>query len=250
MQIDLITRQTLVTPEAPTTLAAVDPLDRDAASDEIVVTTTRSLIRLVLVAAETASRFEREAIGHDPVAWMLAPRDLFAGRSAVEACLSREECLRAVLLHGLSIGLDADPMTLDALMAEDDDVDADRFDEADVADGSGTDLDAADRANGAEQETLRLWTSFLIAERGTGTIQAFDAVVAGDRLEAETKLRARHGAAVGDAIEVSEGFDPSSPMAEALLSPAVADMLEQVAADPYSPLAKGLSVSFEQRFAA
>ena len=248
MQIDTIKRETFIEPEAPTVPAAVDPLDCDAAGDEVVVTTTRGLIRLVLVAVETASRFEREAIGHDAVAWMLAPRELFAGRSAVEACLSREECLRAVLLHGLSIGLDADPMTLDALMADDEEDDVEGFDAADVA--SGEDDDVADRPNGVGAARPRLWTSFLVAERETGTIQAFDAVVASDRIEAETRLRARHGSALTEAIEVSEGFDASSPLAEALVSPAVADMLDQVAADPGSPLAKGLSVYIEQRFAA
>jgi hypothetical protein len=64
------------------------------------------------------------------------------------------------------------------------------------------------------------------------------------------RLRARHGSAIAYDVEISEGFDPAAPMAEALVSPAVADMLAQVAADPGSPLAKGLSVYIEQRFAA
>lgn len=133
-------------------------------------------------------------------------------------------------------------MTLDALMA--DDGEADDGGEDHQAD------DEADRGENRDAERPRLWTSFLVDECAGGTIQAFDAVVAGDRVEAETRLRARHGSAIADAIEITEGFDPNSPMAEALVSPAVADMLEQVAADPGSPLAKGLSVYIEQRFAA
>ncbi|MBP2513843.1 hypothetical protein [Sphingomonas sp. PvP018] len=210
----------------------IDPLDHDAAGDEVVVTTWRGLIRLALVAADTASRFEREAIGHDPMAWMLAPRELFEGRSAIEACLGREECLRAVLLHGLSIDLDAKPVELDALMDDDEASDDD------------------DHPWEADDERPRLWTSFHVAESEGGTIQAFDAVIAKDRVDAESRLRARHGAATAGAIDILEGFDPTLPLAEALVSPAVADILVQVAADPGSPLAAGLSVYIEQRFAA
>jgi hypothetical protein len=250
MQIDAIASagtESILSAPLP---ALIDPLDHDEPHDEMMVTTRRGLIRLALVAADTGSRFEREGIGHDPVAWMMTPRALFEGRSAIDACLEREECLRAVLLHGLSIGLDADPMTLDALMAADDDEEED-FDGLETAyDGDhGIDMDTMRRMQ-KDGERPRLWTSFLVDDREGGTIQAFDAVVAGDRFEAETRLRARHGPAIADAIEISEGFDPNTPLAEALVSPAVADMLEQVAANPGSLLAKGLSVHIEQRFAA
>ena len=250
MQTNAISRATRDTVEAALPPFMIDPLDHDEADDGIVMTTTRGLIRLALVAADTAARFEREAVGHDPVAWMIAPRALFGGRSAIEACTTREDCLRAVLLHGLSIGLDADPMTLDALMADDDE-DEDEGEPFDCSDAPHEeDRDDFDHRGRADEERPRLWTSFLVDERAGGTIQAFDAVVAEDRAEAETRLRARHGPAIAEAIEITEGFDPNSPMAEALVSPAVADMLEQVAADPGSPLAKGLSVYIEQRFAA
>lgn len=257
MQINAIARAKPETFETSARPFLIDPLDFDEADDEVVVTTKRGLVRLALVAADTASRFEREAIGHDPVAWMIAPRALFDGRTAIDACLAREDCLRAVLLHGLAIGLDADPMTLDALMDDEEDEaaldDADPFEEASVAGaegGHGDGEDAVDRRRRPQGGGPRLWTSFLVDERAGGTIQAFDAVVAGDRSEAETRLRARHGSNLADAIEISEGFDPNTPMAEALVSPAVADMLAQVAADPASPLAAGLSVYIEQRFAA
>ncbi|MGA1799351.1 hypothetical protein VH567_11290 [Sphingomonas sp. 4RDLI-65] len=253
MQINAISRATMDTVEAALPPFMIDPLDHDEADDGIVVTTTRGLIRLALVAADTAARFEREAVGHDPVAWMIAPRALFGGRSAIEACMAREDCLRAVLLHGLSIGLDADPMTLDALMADDDEDEGEdeSFNGADSPHAPHEeDRDDFDHPGRTDEERPRLWTSFLVDERAGGTIQAFDAVVAEDRAEAETRLRARHGPAIAEAIEITEGFDPNSPMAEALVSPAVADMLEQVAADPGSPLAKGLSVYIEQRFAA
>ena len=55
----------------------------------------------------------------DPVAWLLAPRALFGGRRPLDACQDRTGFLRAALLHGLSLGLDADPQEVDALADDD-----------------------------------------------------------------------------------------------------------------------------------
>jgi hypothetical protein len=57
------------------------------------------------------------------------------------------------------------------------------------------------------------------------------------------------GSATAADLEVVKGFDRSLPLVEALLSPAMTDLLKQVAADPASPLAEGLSLSVQQRFA-
>lgn len=111
-----------------------DPMANDRADDVLVVTSRRALCRVAYVAAETASRFEREKIKHDPVAWMLAPRRLFGGKAALDACLERDAFLRAALLHGLSLGLDADPEQLDDLIDEEDEQDHD---------GSASRVDAA-----------------------------------------------------------------------------------------------------------
>jgi hypothetical protein len=222
-----------------------DPLDWDSIDDAMIVTTRRSLLRLALVASETASRFAREHVGIDPMAWMLAPRRLFDGRAAIDGCLGRDECLRAVLLHGLAIGMDADPAEIDAL-SEDDDDDADDLDT--VAENANDRLVAPLEEAGSHGP--RLWTSFLIVQNEAGAVQAFDALIAADRREAEARLWARHGVRLADEMEIVEGFDRNRPLAEALISPALADMLVQVAADPGSPLAEGLSVSVMQRFAA
>ncbi len=96
-----------------------DPLDPDCVGDFPVVTTRRRLVRLALVATETAARFQREGGDHDPMAWMLASRELFEGRDAIEATLELSNCTRAILLHGLGLGLDADPAVIDDLAAED-----------------------------------------------------------------------------------------------------------------------------------
>lgn len=95
-----------------------DPLDPDSRSDTPLLVTRRRLIRLALVAAETGARFQRDGLDHDPVAWMLAPRELFDGRDGIEGSLALTGCLRAILLHGLAIGLDADPALMDELIED------------------------------------------------------------------------------------------------------------------------------------
>lgn len=255
MRMDIIEKDVAVMEQAAHGMLQDDPLDRDAHGDELIVTTRRSLLRVALVATETATRFERERIEVDPMAWMLAPRRLFDGRSALDGCLGRDECLRAILLHGLSLGLDADPDEIDALGREDED-------EArpDEGDGMHHDDDGAYEDNGTQASALlsplrgarrpQLFTSLLVARSGADEVQAFDAVVADDRAEAEARLLARHGNTLAGSIEIVEGFDPTQPLVEALVSSALTDMLMQVAGDPACSLAKGLSVSVRQRFAA
>ena len=109
-----------------------DPAAPDNEADVEIVTTRRAITRVVMVAAETASRFEREALPHDPVAWMCAPRRLFLGGCAIDACLALEDFERAILLHGLSLGIDAEPADIDELVSDDDVVDY----EASVTEGS------------------------------------------------------------------------------------------------------------------
>jgi hypothetical protein len=242
MYIDTMKQTPVITGGAADALRYEDPLDQDSHDDALLVTTRRGLLRVALVAAETASRFVREAEDVDPMAWMLAPRRLFAGRAAIDACLDRDECLRGILLHGLSIGLDADPDEIDALGGDDD---QDRIDDLDEIEDQSDTSDLAERA-----KRPRLWTSLLVGRCEADEVQAFDAVVADDRFEAEARLRARHGAALAGELQVVEGFDPNLPLVEALVSSALADILVQVASDPASPLAKGLSVSVKQRFAA
>lgn len=98
--------------------AYTDPLDPDLAIDAPILVTRRRLIRLALVATEAGARFQREASEHDTMAWMLAPRKLFGGRDAIDATLEREHCMRALLLHGLGLGLDALPADIDELSAD------------------------------------------------------------------------------------------------------------------------------------
>lgn len=103
----------------PESVEFLDPLDPDLPSDLAVTLSHRQLGRLVFIAAETGARFEREGANVDPVGWLFAPRDLFNGRQAIVACKEREPFVSAIILHGLSIGFDADPNEIDALMSDD-----------------------------------------------------------------------------------------------------------------------------------
>ncbi len=106
-------------------LPYVDPLDDDHQSDAKMIISHRQLARLALIAAETGSRFERERSEADPLAWLYSPRELFDGLPAILACQERASFLRAVILHSLSIGLDADPHEIDRLLADDEQNDVD-----------------------------------------------------------------------------------------------------------------------------
>ena len=105
--------------DAPS-MAFLDPLDPDLTSDPQLTLSHRELGRLVFIAAETGARCEREGAEVDPVSWLFAPRVLFGGRQAVVACKERQAFVSAIILHGLSIGFDADPSEIDVLVAEGD----------------------------------------------------------------------------------------------------------------------------------
>jgi len=127
----------------PAALVFPDPLDDDLADDECVVLTRRRLVRLALVACETGARFQRDGVRHDPMAWMLAPRRLFGGRTAIDACMELDGCNRAIVLHGLALGLDVDAEEIDDLLSDETgDIDgpcvrgSQAVTEADIKDGS------------------------------------------------------------------------------------------------------------------
>ncbi|MGI4949748.1 MAG: hypothetical protein ACRYHC_13845, partial [Janthinobacterium lividum] len=190
-----------------------------------------------------------------PMTWMLAPRALFSGASALDACLERDACLRGVLLHGLSLGLDADPAAIDALSADDmddDDGDGDdslRADRGDLGCDGGAGRVPDHPAGGGFSHEPRLFTATVVANDGFETVQAFHASLATEEAEVAGRLYMRMGAAMADALIV-DGFDPTAPLVVALVSPALCDTLALVAADPASPLAAGLDLNVEQRFLA
>lgn len=98
-----------------------DPLDLDRASDLLISMTNRQLSRILFIAADTAARIQREQSSGDPMAWLFSPRRLFGGLAAVSACKDRDNFIRAIVLHGLSLGFDADPDEIDLLLQDDED---------------------------------------------------------------------------------------------------------------------------------
>jgi hypothetical protein len=265
-----------------------DPLDEDLKSDAALRVTRRGLTRLAVIAAETGARFQREGEGEDPMNWLLSPRRLFAGGTAIEAVLRREDFLRALLLHGLSLGLDAEPEFIDDLLSDSDDGDdacveddvelsvatiagrgaglsrtpARRAGRQDakrevvstprpprVAGSSADTGDAVDEGRPARLEP-RLFTATLVHDDGRMILQAFHASICSGALEAVQRLSARYGAVAASEAELTEGFDPGSAFAEVLVSPAISDMLRLVESEPCGELAMGLDLNLEQRFAA
>ena len=96
----------------------LDPLEHGEA-DETLTLTLRQIVRVTLVATEVGARFQRDGIAADPMAWMLAPRRAFADIPPIEACVTHDDCARAVLIHGLGLDLDLERAELDALMDDD-----------------------------------------------------------------------------------------------------------------------------------
>jgi len=93
---------------------SLDPLQDE--SGGMMAVQRVSLVRIACVAAETGARMQREGLYVDPVGWMVAPLELFEGRAPIEACMEREACSKAILLHGLGLGLDGDPSFIDRLL--------------------------------------------------------------------------------------------------------------------------------------
>jgi hypothetical protein len=191
--------------------------------------------RIVMLAAETGARFERDGILADPAAWMVAPRRLFGGTSAVEACREERPFLRAMLLHGLSAGLDADPELVDALVADD---------PGPVEPQTGREI-IEPRAPCLRMD---LYTATVVCERPASTSHIFHACMAFGADDVVRELRKRVGGEAGRQARVRKGFDPSDPIAVENVSPALGAVLLEVASNASSPLGHGLNILIEHRF--
>lgn len=222
-----------------------DPLDPDAPEDVSVTTSSRRMMRLAIAAADVGSRFAREGLQHDPVAWMLTPRLVFDGRTAMDACQDLRCFKRSVVLHALGLGLDADPDAIDDLLDEDG---ADATDPDVGAAASDVEEPSASDAQDVRLCRPQLLTCWLdVVQRGE-RLFAFCAIVTDRPGELVERIIGRYGSCAEHA-EFAVGFDQTSPWATAMISNAMADTLRLAAADPGSPLASGLDVVVEQRFA-
>jgi hypothetical protein len=224
-----------------------DPLDDDADDDEVVVTTRRAIGRVALVATETAGRFQREAVEHDPMSWLLAPRRVFDGAAAVDACLTRDACMRGILVHGLGLGLDVERSAVDALLAsdgEDDDFDEREFDY--LYGGGAGGASQSDRDAVARSTRLRLFTATIAETRENRMLQAFHASVARSASEVRARLAGRFGPDLADVADIRLGIHPSAPLVIALVPSPVAAMIVKMGEDCASSAARTFAVDIQQ----
>lgn len=215
-----------------------DPLDPDLPGDAELTTTRRALCRVATVAAEAGARFQREASPVDPMGWMLSPRRMFDGASALEACLDRDHFVRAIILHGLSLGVDADPEVLRRLATDDEDFPR---------------LSRPRRGRSGRKKSCAkpiLYCATIAFEGGGVVLQAFHASVARHPAEVIRRLRNRFGEDVLELADVREGFQASSPLAIALVPAAIAEMLREVERDSASPRYATFSFDTEHRLEA
>lgn len=77
-----------------------------------------SIVRIACVAAETGARMQRDGLRVDPLGWMITPVELFRGLPPIEACMERDACAKAVLLHGLGLHPASGPDVLEQLIAQ------------------------------------------------------------------------------------------------------------------------------------
>lgn len=220
----------------PATPLYDDPLERDRADDVIVAATRRGLTRLALIAAETGSRFQREGEGRDPMAWLLAPRRLFAGSTAIEACLAREGFMRALMLQGLSLGLDAEPAQIDALLCDA---------PGEVGGGfwEGGEPAGPPRYPARRQ---RLYSAMIVIARGGELVHLFHASVAPSASVVRERIRARFGTAAAAQADIHIGVDLDCPTTSEMLPPAFRVMVERGRRVRWSSMA-GLDVTVEHR---
>ena len=240
-----------ISPLSSEAVSAASGLDGDigtkgAGQGRPMVTSYARLVRLATIAAETGARFARERVAEDPVAWLTASRRLFGGKSAIDACQSPAGLARGLLLHRLSLALDATPEQVDSLarcgIASYQDVD-------DLDDGTASNVTAlSDRWRSASGAPSRLFTAMMAERSSSFSELGFYAAIASSEEEFRGRLRRCVGDLKAWTAVVSEGFDPSAPIAMALVSEAVADMLTAISAEPDQPLARGLEVDLKQRF--
>jgi hypothetical protein len=222
----------------------LDPLAQDDPLDAVVVTTRRAIGRVAYVAAETAARFQREALPYDPMAWMSVPRAVFDGASALDACLNRDECLRGLLLHGMSLGLNIDRAAIDILMSDEDDFDEHEFRHL-YAGRAGGEHRPRSRSTGSKSR-LRLYTATIAETRDNVMVQAFHASIARNVDEVRARLAGRFGPDLADAADIRLGLHPSSPLVIALVPTSTAEVIVRMGRDCTSSAARTFAVDIQQ----
>ncbi|WP_162140004.1 hypothetical protein [Sphingomonas sp. Mn802worker] len=190
-------------------------------------------------------RFQREAVAHEPMAWLLAPRRVFDGAAAIDACLARDACVRGVILHGLGLELDADGATIDALIADDED-DERHAQKFGLVNGPGhPPRKGRNGRRPAGRARLKLYTATIVDTRDNRMRQYFHASMARDEAEVRTRLAGRFGPDVADIADIRPGIHVSAPAVMALVPQAVVEMIQKVERDGATPHARTFAVDIE-----
>lgn len=213
-------------------------------TDQVTIGRTIAAARLGYVAAELGARFVRERKDFEPITWLMSPSPLFGGRIPLHACQGSEGFRRAVILHGLGLALDAKPAHIEGVPV--------RHFLSRVAQSylrlvPPSVPDAPDRWGDGLPS---LYTCSISAELDSEHAQIFCAMLAHSAAEVRFRLRQRYGPLLEDEARVRLGFDWSEPLASAMVSEAMAHLLELAADDPSSPIASGLDFHVEQRFSS
>lgn len=242
--LDNTTRAAIPNPASRTGALFPDPLDEDDAGDEIVLTTRRAIGRVALVATETASRFQREAMEHDPMAWMYSPRSVFDGAAAIDACLDLDSCLRGILVHGLGLGLDVERPVVEALLASEDD-DFDELEARHLYGNRPSRRGKADAGRAGRTSRVRMYTATIVDTRDNRMSQIFHASMARDATEVRTRLAGRFGPDVAELADIRLGVHVSSPPVMALVPQAVIELIRNMERESFKPHTRTFAVDIE-----
>jgi hypothetical protein len=109
--------------------------------------------------------------------------------------------------------------------------------------------EGASSSRSDSEAPAQLYTATIVHEDEQAAIYVYAAMIAKSAAEMRRRLRARVGGFLEDAAVVKLGFDWSEPIACAMVSAAMADVLTLAAEDPNSSIALGLDFQVDQRFA-
>lgn len=217
-----------------------DPLAADSPTDVTLPLTDKMLDRLVIAAVETGARFERESLPCDPLAWLYSPQPPFGGERPLEVCLTASGLMRCIMFHSLDLELGTPKNLVDHILR----------DEGFLVKQAPSDRQWHTDRGGDRVESGRvLYTAMIVDVQADQIHHVYHAMMACDLAEAKWLLRMRYGSRLADKATVQQGFDASTPLAVSMVSDAMGQILELVAANPQSTLAEGLDLQLESRFA-
>lgn len=183
---------------------------------------------LLQMGVATAERFVRDRILGSPVAWLKTKRRLFDGRSAVEVCGSAEGVRRALVVHALSLDMDASP-----------------------EDTAGITFCVPALTTPARpQSDICLFTATIVGESQGQHVQIFSARLTDSVHSFRNLLEVQFGSWFASEAIIQQGFDPSEPIANSLLSEATADYLTALKDRGFARQAAPFEFHVEQRFPA